>query len=143
MGVYYFDICHAVNIHDVIIAESGGSGGILNQGLLESTLGHLQNDDYYPSLEEKTTHLLFSICKNHCFTDGNKRSAIALSAYFIEINGFDFRVDRFIKEMENIVVYVADSKIGRDLLALIIYSLLYENDYGEDLKIAIINALLV
>jgi death-on-curing protein len=141
MGIYYFDIAHAINIHDVIIVESGGSSGILNLGLLESTLGHIQNDDYYPSLEDKTTHLFFSICKNHCFTDGNKRSSIALTSYFIEINGFDFRVDRFIKEMENIVVYVADNKINRDLLGLIICSLLYENDYTEDLKLGIIDAL--
>jgi death-on-curing protein len=141
MGVYYFDITHAINIHDVIIDQSGGSNGILNMGLLESTLGHVQNDDYYPNLEDKTTHLFFSICKNHCFTDGNKRSSIALSAYFIEINGFDFRVDRYIKEMENIAVYVADNKINRDLLAMIIYSLLYENEYSEELKLNIIEAL--
>lgn len=140
MDFFYFDIAHAIQVHDEIIERSGGINGVLNLGILESSLEHIQNDLYYPCLEDKLTHLFFSVNKNHSFHDGNKRSSIALSAYFLEINNCDFVVTRFMKEMENLAVDVADNLISKDLLFDIINSLIYEEDYSEELKIKIINA---
>ncbi len=137
----YFDIKHAINVHDDIIEKSGGSTGILNIGLIESVLEHIQNDLYYPDVESKLTHLFYAINKSHAFNDGNKRSSIALSAYFLEINGWSFIVSKFIIEMENITVHVADNRIDKDLLFEIIASLLYEEDYSEELKLKIIASL--
>jgi len=76
--ILYFDITHAIEVHDWIIENSGGLAGINNLGLLESSLEHIQNDNYYPKIEDKLTHLVFSIIKFHAFTDANKRSSIAL-----------------------------------------------------------------
>lgn len=140
MQFNYFTSSYAIQVHDDIIKNSGGSLGILNIGLLESTLEHLQNDLYYPEIENKVTHLFYAINKNHSFQDGNKRASIALSAYFLEINNLSFRVNRFIEEMENIAVDVADNRIDKDLLFEIVCSLTYENDFSEELKIKIINA---
>ena len=140
MQFNYFTSTYAIQVHDDIINKSGGSLGILNIGLLESTLEHLQNDLYYPEIENKVTHLFYAINKNHSFQDGNKRASIALSAYFLEINNLSFRVNRFIEEMENIAVDVADNRIDKDLLFEIVCSLTYENDFSEELKIKIINA---
>lgn len=140
MEFKYFDTNHAIIVHDEIINQSGGILGILNLGLLESTLEHIMNDTYYPELEDKVTHLFFAINKNHCFWDGNKRSSIALSAYFLEVNCFGFRVNHFIQEMENIAVDVADNRVNKDLLFEIIYSILYEDDYSEELKLKILHA---
>ncbi|MBK8356500.1 MAG: type II toxin-antitoxin system death-on-curing family toxin [Saprospiraceae bacterium] len=140
MQFNYFTSTYAIQVHDDIINNSGGSLGILNIGLLESTLEHLQNDLYYPEIENKVTHLFYAINKNHSFQDGNKRASIALSAYFLEINNLSFRVNRFIEEMENIAVDVADNRIDKDLLFEIVCSLTYENDFSEELKIKIINA---
>jgi death-on-curing protein len=136
----YFDTQHAISVHDDIIAKSGGNAGVLNIGLLDSVIEHIQNDIYYPTLEHKTTHLFFSVNKNHAFNDGNKRSSIALSAYFMEINGFGFEVNRFVVEMENIAVDVADNRIDKDLLFEIICSLLYEPDFSDELKWKLIEA---
>jgi death-on-curing protein len=140
MQFNYFTSTYAIQVHDDIINNSGGSLGILNIGLLESTLEQLQNDLYYPEIENKVTHLFYAINKNHSFQDGNKRASIALSAYFLEINNLSFRVNRFIEEMENIAVDVADNRIDKDLLFEIVCSLTYENDFSEELKIKIINA---
>lgn len=140
MAFVYFDTSHAIEVHDAIIQESGGAMGILNVGLIESVIEHMQNDFYYPELEHKLTHLFFSINKNHSFQDGNKRASIALSAYFLEINNCAFRVEKFIAEMENISVDVADNRIDKDLLFEIINSLIYEDDYNEELKLKIIYA---
>lgn len=136
----YFDTQHAISVHDDIILKSGGNPGALNIGLLDSVLEHIQNDVYYPSIEDKITHLFYSVNKNHAFNDGNKRSSIALSAYFMEINGYGFDVNRFVSEMENIAVDVADNRIDKDLLFEIICSLLYESDFSDDLKWKLIEA---
>ncbi|WP_404416569.1 type II toxin-antitoxin system death-on-curing family toxin [Marinospirillum sp.] len=136
----YFDAAHAVRVHDWIIEQSGGLAGTKDIGQLESPLEHIQNDLYYPEMEDKLTHLVFSINKNHAFNDGNKRSSLALGAYFLELNGFDFAVKSFVKEMENIVVWVADNVIDKDLLYQIISSLLYEDGYPEEVKLAILEA---
>jgi len=92
-------------------------------------------------MEDKLTHLVFSINKNHVFNDGNKRSSLVLGAYFLELNGFDYVVKRFAKEMENIVVWVADNVIDKDLLRQIIRSVLYDDDYPESVKLAIFEAI--
>lgn len=136
----YFTVQFSIEVHDNIIRESGGLLGIKEKGLIDSVLQHIKNDDYYPELEDKLTHLLFSFNKNHCFTDGNKRSSIALSAYFLVINNLDDFVRKFIFEMENVVVDVADNVIDKDLLHEIVCSILYDEDYPEELKLKIIQA---
>jgi prophage maintenance system killer protein len=45
-------------------------------------------DELYPSIEEKAAHLLYFVVKNHSFTDGNKRIAAALFAWFLARNGY-------------------------------------------------------
>ncbi len=142
MDFKYFDVEHALEVQDYIIEYSGGRKGLLNQGLLESVLEHIQNDFYYPNIEDKLCHLCFSINKNHAFNDGNKRSSISLSAYFLEINGCAFFVNRFIKEMENIAVHVADNKIDKDLLHEIISELIYGTEFSESIRLKIAIALM-
>lgn len=138
---FYFDVEHAVETHDWIIENAGGLEGTKDLGQLGSPLEHIKNDLYYPEMEDKLTHLVFSINKNHAFNDGNKRSSLALGAYFLELNGFDYVVKRFVKEMENIAVWVADNVISKDLLLQIISSILYEDDYSEAVKLDIFEAI--
>ena len=47
---------------------------------------------------------------------------------------------KFILEMENIVVDVADNVIDRDLLSELVSSLMYELEFSEELKLKIIHA---
>ena len=141
MEILYFDIEFAIKIHDKIIEMSGGREGANDIGLASSVLDFIQDDLYYPTFEEKLTHLVYGINKNHAFNDGNKRSSIALGAYFMRINGYEYGEKRFIYEMENIAVSVADNIISKDLLQKIITSLLYEIDYSEELKLEIFEAL--
>lgn len=141
MPYIYFDTDHAVKTHDKILEISGGNPGILDIGRLDATLEHIKNDDYYPTFEEKLTHLVYSVNKGHCFSDGNKRTSIALGAFYLEVNGLDLFVSKFLIEMENICVAIADNIIDKDLLGEIIISLLNEEEYDETLKLRIISAL--
>ena len=61
---FYFDVYHAIQEHDWIIKNSGGLAGTKDIGQIESPLEHIKNDWYYPELEDKLTHLIYSINKN-------------------------------------------------------------------------------
>lgn len=141
MQYIYFDLDYAIEVHDKIIDISGGFSGVNNIGLLDSVLDFIQSDIYYPNFEDKLTHLVYSVNKNHAFSDGNKRSSIALGVAFLELNGLDFLSKKFIEEMENIAVYVADNKISKELLHKIITSLLDEFEYNECLKLEIFDSI--
>ena len=108
---------------------------------MSSALDTMQNDDYYPTFEEKLTKLLFSTNKNHAFNDGNKRTSLALGAYFMVLNGYSYCIDRFFEKMENITVDIANNKIAQEMLLEIITSILYEEDYSEELKIKLIQSI--
>ncbi len=137
----YFDLAHAVREHDWLIEHSGGLPGMREIGYLESTLDHIQNDLYYPEFHEKLTQLVFAINKFHAFNDGNKRTSIALGAFFLELNGYDYCVKKFVLEMENISVWLAEGKISKELLGEIIVSLINDEDYPEPLKVLLLEAI--
>lgn len=141
LQIFYFDTKHAILVHDWIIEHSGGLHGYREIGLLDSALEHIQNDMYYPSFEEKLKHLVYAVNKFHPFMDGNKRSSLTLGAYFLELNGYGYCVKKFVLEMENIVVWLAEGKIEDDLLFDIIKSIIEEDEYSEEIKFRIYEAI--
>lgn len=141
MKLIYINEEHAIQVHQKILHLSGGGIGYKDLNNLRSPLHHIQNDDYYPSFEEKLTHLIFCINKFHAFSDGNKRTSIALGTFFLLLNGLDVFADKFVIEMENIAVAVADNLIDKSMLHEIVYSVINEEDYSEELKMKIIEAL--
>ncbi len=141
MTIFYFDIKHALREHDKLLKLDGGLSGEPNIGLLESPLIHIQNNDYYPNFEDKLTHLVYCVVKDHPFNDANKRSGLILGGYFLEINGYDYCVNKFFKEMENIEVSLAQGDINKELLQKIITSIIFETEFPESLKLEIIDAI--
>lgn len=141
MKFNYLNTEYAVKTHDKILEISIGKSGIKDIGNIESPLHHIQNDEYYPTFEEKLNHLVFCINKFHAFNDGNKRTSIALGTFFLIINGLENIANKFVIEMENITVAVADNLIDKEMLFQIIYSIINEDDYSEELKLKIINAI--
>ena len=143
MAYIYLTLEQAIEIHRLTVEKSGGgSFGQLEIGKLDSVLQNIQNDDYYPTFEDKLTHLFFCANKFHCFLDGNKRIAISLCAQMLLLNGFVFRVSPFIREMENISYHVAAGRIDKELLSEIIHAVVYdEYDHDEALKLRILKAI--
>lgn len=140
--VIYITIEQAVETHRQTVEKSGGGDiATLNGGLLESVLSHIQNDDYYPSFEDKLTHLVWGACKFHCFSDGNKRIAISLGAQFLLFNGYLKLTSKFIHYMENISYHIAAGRIDKGLLHKIICALLDGKEEEEALKLEIYNAI--
>lgn len=121
-----------LNKHNEVICKSGGTMGVFNENLLRGFIEFIQNNVYYPSFEEKLSHLVFSIAKNHGFCDGNKRTAIIAGAFFLELNAFDqFIIDAFIKNMEGIILLTVQGFINKEQLCQIIYDLIYNGKMSE------------
>ena len=86
MPLVYLTIEQAVEVHRKTVEVSGGGAlGHLELGKLQSVLEHMKNDDYYPTFEDKLTHLFFCSCKFHCFEDGNKRIANLIKRSMIRL----------------------------------------------------------
>ena len=142
MSIIYLTLEQAVELHRKTVEVSGGGAlGHLEIGKLESVLQHIQNDDYYPTFEDKLSHLFFSACKFHCFQDGNKRIAITLCAQMLLLNGYLYCSGHFIREMENISYHVAAGNISKDLLHEIISAVIKGDENDEGLKLKILHAM--
>jgi death-on-curing protein len=128
--------------HKTIEYSGGGDFAEVNIGYLYSALDHIQNDDYYPTFEDKLVHLVWSINRNHSFSDGNKRLSITLAVQFLSMNGYLYCIKRFLQDMENVSYHLAAGRIDKDLLQDIIHSILIgDDDYDESLKIRILMAI--
>lgn len=142
MAILYLTIEQAIEVHRKTVEISGGGAmGHLELGKLESVLEHIRNDDYYPTFEEKLTHLFFCSCKFHCFQDGNKRIAITLCTQMLLFNGYLYCASKFLREMENISYHVAAGNISKELLGEIISALINEEMGSEPLKLKIFEAI--
>ncbi|WP_258525570.1 type II toxin-antitoxin system death-on-curing family toxin [Paenibacillus sp. YN15] len=69
-----------------------------DHGLLDSAVNRPQQsvfgEDVYPTLFDKAAALLESLLKNHCFHNGNKRTAYLAVKAFLMLNGYHLRMDR-------------------------------------------------
>lgn len=61
------------------------------KGILGNIYQTFDRKELYPSLEEKSAHLLYFIIKDHPFVDGNKRIASFLFVYYLDKNDFLYR----------------------------------------------------
>lgn len=140
----YITLEDAIELHQKTIKYSGGgASGHFDLGILDSVLQNIQNDEYYPTITDKLTHLFYCSCQFHCFEDGNKRIAITLSAQFLLINGYMSVAKTFFNEMENISYHVAAGKINKDLLHEIMDAILKgQYDSNEELKLKIYSAII-
>lgn len=72
--------------------------GVKDHGLLESAVHRPQQsvfgEDAYPHLFDKASALLESLVKNHCFHNGNKRTAYLVTKSFLMINGKHLKMER-------------------------------------------------
>jgi len=141
--IIYIPYEQALEIHHKTVEKSGGgSYSSINIGYLQSALELMQIDDYYPTFEDKLTHLIWSINKNHAFSDGNKRLSITLGLQFLSLNGYLYCIKRFLFEMENISYHLAAGNIDKELLQDIIHSFLEnEEDFNEELKFRLLLAI--
>lgn len=64
-----------------IFAKERQQGSI--QGIIGNVMQSFGGKDVYPTIEEKSAHLLYFMVKNHPFVDGNKRSGAWAFIWFL------------------------------------------------------------
>ncbi|MCK6463046.1 MAG: virulence protein RhuM/Fic/DOC family protein [Candidatus Pacebacteria bacterium] len=72
---------------DLFGSERDGSFEGIVRGLYQTFSGK----ELYPSIEDKASHLLYFVIKDHPFSDGNKRSAAFLFVYFLDKVNYLFK----------------------------------------------------
>lgn len=107
-----------LELHQNLIAESGGASGIRDFGALESALAQPEmtfaEQDLYPTLAEKAAALAYSLAMNHPFVDGNKRVAHATMEILLVLNGYE--INAAVDEQEELFLNLASGKIKRQEL---------------------------
>ena len=107
-------------IHERQLAEHGGTGGVRDEGLLESALARPQQLHAYgdpaPDLSDLAAALAYGLARNHPFLDGNKRTAHVAYRTFLALNGAELVATD--EEKYVTMVALAEGKLGeRDFAA--------------------------
>ena len=84
----------------------------------ESSIAQIEKgfgkNDFYPTLEEKATMLLYLVVKNHSFVDGNKRIAAACFLKFLQSNEMLFNAQQELiignDTLASLTLFIASSK---------------------------------
>lgn len=108
-------------IHNEILKRYWWLPWVKDSQQIQSILQHIQNDEYYNGIIEKSCHLFFWIIKFHCFNDWNKRTSIWTIGVFWEINNINIP-DLFVK-LEDISIWVAKWEISKEDLKFIFRSI--------------------
>lgn len=105
-----------IQMHDDLVAATGGTGGVRDQGLLNSALSApfqtFGGIPLYLSLQEQAARLCYGIAKNHPFIDGNKRTAIHTMLVFLVLN--EVRLSYDDDELFEAIVGLADGGVSVD-----------------------------
>jgi death on curing protein len=110
-------------LHEDQIQRYGGTPGIRDIGLLESAVGSVavtfDGRLLHETLSEMAAAILFGICRNHPFVDGNKRTAVAAALTFLELNGIEVDADE--DEFYDLVIGVTGSRISKAAVAVFLH----------------------
>lgn len=104
---------------EVVRASRVERSDVQNLGGLESALAQPQQTfegtDLYPTIEAKAAALLYSLCQNHPFTDGNKRVAFTATRVFLRANGYDLSPSTH--EAIDVMYAIATGEMSTDKIA--------------------------
>lgn len=109
-------VAQVQEIHDAVLEKFGGLAGTANQGLLESAVAAPKATAFgqspYGDVVEVAAAYLFFLCRNHPFTDGDKRAALAAAIVFLRLNGIEPGPDS--RQWESLILDVAASRLDRE-----------------------------
>lgn len=105
-----------IAIHRQMVMLTGGTDGLRDEGLLESALSApfqiFDEQEIYPSIQQKAARLGFGLIKNHAFVDGNKRIGVHVMLIFLELNGIVLNYTQ--EELSDIGLSIAASAADAD-----------------------------
>lgn len=100
---------HIIELHKQLIEEIGGLNGIRDEGLLDSAYNapfqRFDNQDLFPTIQQKAARLAYGIIKNHPFADGNKRTGAHVMLILLALNGIELSYTQ--EELYTIILRIA------------------------------------
>ena len=98
-----------INLHKQLIDETGGSHGLRDEGLLDSACNapfqRFDNQELFPTIQQKSTRLAYGLIKNHPFVDGNKRIGTHVMLILLALNGIELNYTQ--EELYTIILKIA------------------------------------
>lgn len=111
----YLTLDEVLELHRLVLEQSGGMAGLRDLGLLESAVAQplmtFSGQELYPTLVEKASALAFSLVMGHPFVDGNKRVGHAAMETFLVLNGYEIVAE--MEDQEHVMLEVAAGRMGR------------------------------
>ncbi len=108
-----------LELHALVIAETGGSQGLRDLGRLEAALAtqtqSVYGSELYESLHEKAAALIRGIIADHAFIDGNKRTGMLAGLTFLSVNSVKIKAGK--GEIEDFAVRVAVDHLDAPAIA--------------------------
>lgn len=115
-----------VRVHEYIVREFAGTGdpvfppGVRSVALLDSAVSR-QNVGFqgalkYPDVHSNAAALMYGVCNNHPFFNGNKRTALLAGLLHLDLNGFMLHRasnDQLFETMRQLAAHELIPKDGR------------------------------
>jgi death-on-curing protein len=112
----YLTLEEILELHRLVIAQSGGAPGLNNLNGLDSAVAQpamtFDGNDLYPTVADKAAALAFSLVLNHPFVDGNKRVGHAALETFLVLNGYELNAT--VEEQEQVILSLAAGQLSRE-----------------------------
>lgn len=107
------------DINRYLVEEFGGMGvGFKDENLAESLVVQIYQEVFgkvlYPTVEDKISHIVFSIIANHIFLDGNERTGASVLEKLCEDNNLNLSYTE--DELIELVLLIAQSKVNREYI---------------------------
>jgi len=112
----FLSIAEVLDLHERLLADSGGAPGVRDLGALESAVSQphaaFGGLDLYPDLVTKAAALCYSLIMNHAFVDGNKRIGHAAMETFLVLNGHELQCG--VDEQEQVILQLVAGDYSRN-----------------------------
>jgi death-on-curing protein len=116
--IRYLTEAELIEVHDLVVEQSGGSLGLRDPGALASAAAQPSQSfggaELYEGEVAKAAALCFFLASNHPFIDGNKRIAHAAMEVMLLLNGIELEAG--VDEQERVMLQLASGKTDREHL---------------------------
>lgn len=95
-GPVFFPTARVVDVFHRIVITQRGEAGYVSEGLVKGALEWAMTDVYkfipFPSLLLKAAALMYAYTCFHPYSDGNKRTALMATSFFLELNSYSLEI---------------------------------------------------
>lgn len=114
MKLKYLTVQQLIEINKQVVLQVGGTNhGVQSveslHVVIEQPAQIVFGHELYPTIWLKAAFILQKITKKHVFVDGNKRTALMASLYFVNQNGYQLINNKIVNQAGDFVLSVTNS----------------------------------